>query len=324
MSKDYYEILGVAKTATADEIKKAYRKLANKYHPDKNPDDPSAEDKFKEVKNAYEVLSDPDRRSTYDTYGSDVQQHHRSGYDAHAEAFKRAFDEQMRNMRRRINAQVRITLQQAVKGGTATAEVPVSEECGSCGGTGSKSKTRRACPTCGGAGAVIRQQGNMRFQMTCNHCGGMGTVIDDPCSTCNGSGHVQRRDTVTVEYPPGVDTGDGIGVRKGEYDVVVVFIVEDDPNFERDGLNLVRRVNVGLVDAVLGKKIPVADVMGNEFIVTIPAGVQPAQMLRLAKKGITRNGMTGDLYLVVNVEVPKTLSDKERALYEQLREATVE
>lgn len=319
-TKDLYSVLGVEKTASPEDIKKAYRKLANKYHPDKNPDDPTAEEKFKEVKHAYEVLSDSNKRHLYDTYGSDdnsVQARHEQ--DLYAEMFRRAFGEHHRNMHKRVKVQVQLSLRQATQGGTTSASVPIIEECKVCDGTGSKSKTPKTCPTCNGAGAVIRMQGIMRFQMTCSHCGGAGTIIDDPCDACRGHGQVQRRDSVTVNYHPGVDTGDAIAVQHAGYEVIVVFFVNEDPVFRREGLNLIRQVKISVPDAVLGAKVTTTDILDNELVVTIPAGVQPMQMLRLPRKGVTRDGMIGDMYIQIQVDIPKELTDYQRNLYEQLR-----
>lgn len=317
---DLYEILGVARNASGDDIKKAYRKLANKYHPDKNPDDPSAEEKFKEVKLAYETLSDDQKRSAYDQFGHDgLNGASRHGHDAYADAFRRAFEEHARQQARTVQLQVGITLEQAVKGDTVVVDVPTMEECSVCDGTGSKSKTKSVCQTCNGKGHHVVTMQGMRYTQVCHHCGGTGETVSDPCTTCGGRGTVHKVIKQKIDIPPGVDTGDAIRYNYAERDVIFVFVVQEHPVFERDGVNLIRSVNVDAVTATIGGKVNIEDIEGTPIVVTIQPGTQPMQILRLMGKGVTRNNRTGDMYCRVVVKIPTTVSEKQKELYEQLR-----
>lgn len=325
--KDLYEVLGVSKTASVDEIKKAYRKLANKHHPDKNIDDPSAEDKFKEVKFAYEVLSDDQKRGVYDVHGheglSGGSQRQQS-YHAHAEVFRRAFEEQFAQQQRTKQVQVGVTLVQAVKGGEITIDIPLTQQCDSCEGTGSASKVRKTCSMCKGNGSIIQQQGRMRFQTVCPACRGQGTEVSDPCPTCKGEGTVRKVRNQQINVPSGLDTGDAIQLEIDNNDIIVVFVVQGHSVFSRDGLNLIRQVNIDVATATLGGKVTVEDLFGNSIAITIPSGIQPMKSLRLAGKGVTRNNKTGDMYCQIVVQIPTTLTDKQRELYEQLRSDSME
>lgn len=320
--RDLYEVLGVSKSASKDEIKKAYRKLANKFHPDKNPDDPSAEEKFKEVKRAYEVLSDDGQRSTYDTYGHEGLRGaaHQNGHtSSSADAFRRAFEEHFNRQQRTIQLQASITLEQAINGDTITINIPFTQECSACDGTGSRSKTKTVCPVCKGQGAVASHSGGVMYQRICSHCGGVGEMVMDPCVTCHGVGHTQRVHAQQITVPPGVDTGDAMRFGIDGHDVVVVFVIKPHPVFQRDGFNLIRKVHVDVVTAVLGGKESVEDINGNAIIVTIPAGIQPLQTLRLAGKGVKRNNNTGDMYCQIVVTIPTELDDEQKVKWEQLR-----
>ena len=320
--QDLYEVLGVHKNAAADEIKKAYRKLANKYHPDKNPDDPTAEERFKEVKYAYETLSDDTKRASYDQFGHAGVDNGggRAGHDAYAEAFKRAFEEQARQQRT-MQMQVNITLVQAIKGDTVVVDVPYAEECPTCAGTGSKTKSKATCQNCGGTGQAIGHMGGMRFAQVCGYCGGTGEVVIDPCTTCRGSGQVRKMHKQDVTIPPGVDTGDAIRMGFKDHEVIFVFVVQQHPTFMRDGNNLIRKIEVDVVTAVIGGKTTVEDVFGSSLVITIPPGTQPMQSLRLSGKGVSRNGRIGDMYCQIVVKIPTTLTAKQKELYEQLRES---
>lgn len=326
MTQNFYETLGVSKTATADEIKKAYRKLANKYHPDKNPDDPTTEEKFKTVKRAYEVLSDEQQRAAYDSYGHEQYVNQgsagprNSGHDAYAEAFRRAFEEQMRQAERQVQMQMNVTLQQAVRGDTVDVTIPITQKCTSCDGTGSKTKQRHGCTTCKGSGVVFRQVGNMRLQVGCGACGGQGSVVTDPCQTCRGTGETRQTATKQVKLTPGTDTGEAIMFDVDNKQVIVVFIVVPDSTFQRGGLDLKRAVEVDVVTAVLGGKVATEDVFGNTLNITIPAGIQPGQSLRLTGKGIVCDNRTGDMYCEVVVKIPTNISPEQKLLYEQIKE----
>lgn len=327
MASNFYDVLGVAKTASQDEIKKAYRKLANKHHPDKNPDDPSAEEKFKEVKRAYEVLSDDQQRGAYDTHGHDRYVNSGRGQhrtDNYSDAFKRAFDEQMRaaeQQARMVRVQHRISLAQSIKGGEISISIPTMTTCDTCEGTGSATKQRDACLACKGAGVILRQSGNMRFHSTCGTCGGTGSTVKTPCTKCGGSGHTQSKIDRTVDLPPGIDTGEGVQLDIEGTPVLVVFVVEPNPTFVRSGLDLQRTIDVDVLTAVLGGKITTQDVFGSDIFVTIPAGIQPNQALRLAGKGIDRDGLTGNMFCTVVVKIPVNLTEQQKDLYQQLRDA---
>lgn len=326
MTQNFYETLGVAKTATPDDIKKAYRKLANKYHPDKNLDDPTAEEKFKTVKRAYEVLSDAQQRAAYDNYGHEryVNQgsagHRNSGHETYAEAFKRAFDEQMRQAERQVQMQMNITFQQAVRGDTIDVTIPIARKCTVCDGSGSKTKQRQECSTCHGSGITFRQVGNVKLQVGCGACGGRGSAVTDPCPSCRGAGETRQPVTKQVKLTPGTDTGDANVFDVEDKQVLVVFIVIPDPIFQRGGLDVKRGVEIDVVTAVLGGKVITEDVFGNTLNITIPAGIQPGQSLRLTGKGIVRDNRTGDMYCEVVVKIPTNVSPEQKLLYEQIKE----
>lgn len=326
--KDFYELLGVKKNASDDEIKKAYRKLATKHHPDKNLDDPSAEEKFKEVKRAYEVLSDGNQRASYDAHGhagidGSNQRRQQSAQDIHTELFRRAFEQQQRTANTR-QVQINITLAQAVKGDTVQVDLPVSTECGDCAGTGSASKQHTQCPNCGGGGTIDQSSGGMTFRQYCGVCGGSGSIISDPCKKCSGQGILHSTVKKPITIPPGVDTGDAMHFAVNGAELLIVFVVQPHAIFTREALRLLRDIDVDVVTAVLGGKVSVTDVLGKEFVITIPAGTQPMNMLRLTGKGVTRNGNTGDMYCQVNIRIPTVLTDDQKTLYEQLRDGVKE
>lgn len=325
MTQNFYETLGVAKTATPEDIKKAYRKLANKYHPDKNLDDPTAEEKFKTVKRAYEVLSDVQQRAAYDNYGheryvnSGSTGQRSSNHDAYADAFKRAFEEQKRQAERQIQMQMRITLRQAVRGDTIDVTIPITRSCNVCDGTGSQTKQRSQCSACGGSGVTVQHLAGMSFQSGCGTCRGQGTVVKDPCHTCHGSGEVRSNVVRQVKLTPGIDTGEAVVLEVEDKQVFVVFIVVPDSTFQRGGLDVKRSIDVDVVTAVLGGKIVTEDIMGNTISVTVPAGIQPGQSLRLTGKGISRDNHAGDMYCEVVIKIPTNISPEQKALYEQLK-----
>lgn len=324
MTQSFYEQLGVSSTSTVDDIKKAYRKMANRYHPDKNPNDPTAEEKFKDVKRAYEVLSNDQERAAYDSYGHEqyVNGGHqqRRQHDPYADAFKRAFEEHRRQAEQQMQMQMRITLTQAVRGDTIDVSIPITEQCDVCDGTGSRSKQRHTCSTCNGIGATIKQVGDMRFQTTCDACNGLGTTVSDACTSCGGSGEKHNIITRQVKLPQGVDTGDRIDLVVNGKRVGLVLVVVPDKTFQRGGMDLKRTIDVDVVTAVLGGKVITTDVLGNTLTVTIPAGIQPGQALRLSGKGITRDNRHGDLYCEVKIKIPTGLSDDKKVTWELLRE----
>lgn len=349
MSKrDYYEVLGVKRDAAEADIKKAYRRLAMKHHPDRNPDDKKAEEQFKEAKEAYEVLTDPKKKAAYDQFGH-------AGVDAHAaggrgpggggagfdpndifgdifgEAFGDIFSGGRRGGGQRVyrGADLRygmnLTLEQAVAGDTVNINVRTFVTCDVCHGSGAKSGSQpQTCTTCGGRGQVRMQQGFFTVQQTCPRCRGKGTIISDPCNNCQGHGRVEKEKTLSVKIPPGVDSGDRIRLAgEGEAgpnggpagDLYVEISVEPHEIFSRDGADLACEVPVSFATATLGGEIEVPT-LGGSVSLKIPAETQTGKVFRLRGKGVkpVRGGATGDLLCRVEVEVPVHLNKEQKEL----------
>ena len=352
--RDYYEVLGVEKTASADEIKKAYRKLAMKYHPDRNPGDQEAADKFKEASEAYEVLSNPDKRQRYDQFGHAGTNFGPGGFDFNrdftggadfADIFGSLFGGGLgdlfgggRQRSRNPNAPQRgadlrfdleIDLEEAIFGVSREVDLPIGEDCPDCGGTGAAKGTKReTCRQCGGRGVVTTSNGFIHFQQTCPVCQGEGTVIRTPCKSCGGTGRRKARRKITLNIPRGVDTGSRLrlagkgenGLRGGEPgDLYVVLNVRDSPIFVRDGLDLAVDVPVSPVLAALGGKVDVPTPEGTATL-SIPAGTPNGKMMRLRGKGVAsiRGGGAGDLVARIVFEVPQYLTGRQRGLLEDL------
>ena len=344
MSKrDYYEVLGVARDADAAAIKKAYRSLAVQFHPDRNPDDPVAEDRFKEAAEAYEVLSDAERRRTYDRFGHDGLQG--AGFRPHT-GFEDIFSNlgdifgdmfgfggrsrQSSGPARGRDAAVElgITFEEAVFGCKKTLERPFEETCDDCSGSGAKAGSQPVtCTTCGGRGEITINQGLLMIRTTCRSCGGQGRVIRDACRTCRGHGRVEKTRTVEVNVPPGVDTGSRIrkpgqgldGARGGPAgDLIVVIRAGHHERFQRDDADIHVEVPIAFATAALGGTIQVPTLHGDEPL-KVPAGTQPGEVLLLRKKGVQRlNGRgPGDQYVHVRLEVPRKLSRKQKKLLEE-------
>ena len=346
--RDYYEILGVARDAKAEDIKKAYRKLAVKFHPDKNPGDHTAEEKFKELGEAYEALSDADKRAAYDRYGHAAFSGGMGGgggggfHDAadifsqvFGGAFGGGFEEFFGGGRRQRSGKQRgsdlrydleITLEEAAQGVEKELEIERYVPCDTCGSKGTKgSGGVKTCQTCGGRGVVARQAGIFVQQSTCPECRGSGETVSDPCSSCRGEGRVQRDSRIKLRIPAGVDTGtrlrssgngDG-GVRGGEAGDLYVFLhVRDHDVFERDGSDLYCEVPLPFTVAALGGELKVPSLDGQSSI-KIPAGTQGGTVFRLREKGIQSlsTKRRGDLNVRVQVEVPTKLnSDQQEKL----------
>ena len=352
MSKrDYYEVLGVAKTASEDEIKKAYRKLAMKHHPDRNQGEASkgAEEKFKEVKEAYEMLSDAQKRAAYDQHGhAGVDPNMRGGGDGmggFAEAFGDIFGD-MFNPGGRGRAQggrqvyrgsdlsyaMEVTLEEAARGKDAQIRIPSWESCDTCHGSGAKVGTSaKTCTTCAGAGTVQMRQGFFSVQQTCPHCRGTGKIIPEPCTTCLGQGKVKKQKTLEVKIPAGID--DGMRIRStgnGEPgtnggppgDLYIEIRLKKHDIFERDGDDLHCQVPVSFITAALGGEIEVPTLAGKAAI-DIPEGTQAGKQFRLRGKGIkgVRASYPGDLYCHIAVETPVKLTEHQRKLLRELDES---
>ncbi len=356
MSKrDFYEILGVPKNASEDDIKKAYRKQAMKHHPDRNQGDSgkAAEDKFKEAKEAYEMLSDPQKRAAYDQYGhAGVDPNMRGGPGAEgfgggfAEAFGDIFGDMFnqggagrrgaggRQMYRGgdLSYAMEVTLEEAAKGKEAQIRIPAWENCDTCSGSGAKPGTSvKTCSTCNGAGNVQMRQGFFSVQQTCPHCRGSGKIIPEPCTTCHGQGKVKKQKTLEVKIPAGID--DGMRIRStgnGEPgtnggppgDLYIEIRLKKHDIFERDGDDLHCQVPVSFITAALGGEIEVPTLDGKAAI-DIPEGTQAGKQFRLRGKGIkgVRASYPGDLYCHIAVETPVKLTEHQRKLMRELEES---
>ncbi len=345
MSKrDYYEILGVSKSADAKEIKKAYRRVAMKYHPDRNPDAPDAEDKFKEASEAYEILSNDEKKSAYDQYGHAGVDPSMGGGGFGGGNFSDIFGDVFGDIfggggRGRGGPQrgsdlrytLDISLEDAVKGTTIEIRVPTLAGCEECNGSGAKKGTSAtSCGTCGGAGQVRMQQGLFQVQQTCPTCRGRGKSINDPCTKCHGQGRIEQTKTLSVKVPPGVDTGDRIRLSgEGEAgpeggpsgDLFVQMSVKQHPIFERDGKHLYCEIPITFADAALGGELDVPTLDGRVKL-KIPAETQTGKLFRLRGKGVkpVRGGSVGDLMCRAVVETPVNLSKQQKKLLREMAE----
>jgi molecular chaperone DnaJ len=353
MSKrDYYEVLGLSRTASEQEIKSAYRRLAVKYHPDKNPGDAEAEEKFKEAAEAYQILSDPDQRRRYDRFGhAGVSTGATAGWGAPGFGgiedilgdlfgFGDVFGAGGRGAggaRRAATAQrgadlrydLEISLEEAAAGMTASLRIPRLETCEKCKGTGAQEGTQpEICSTCNGAGQVRYQQGFFSVARTCGTCRGTGRIIKTPCEKCKGTGRVEREKTMEVKIPAGVETGSRLRIAgEGEAgtqggptgDLYVVIHVKEHEEFERQGSNLYSSVPVTFAQAALGAEISVPTLDGQQSL-KIPPGTQTGTVFRLKNRGVPVLGGRGrgDLFVSVTVVTPTTLTREQRRLLEQL------
>lgn len=350
MSKrDYYETLGVARTASEAELKSAFRKQAMLCHPDKNPGDKAAEAKFKELNEAYQILSDPQKRQAYDQHGHRAFEQGGGGggpgfngdfSDVMSDIFDSFFGEGRGrgkpqgggNGRERgsdLRFNLEISLEDAFQGKAANIKVPSSIACEPCKGTGAKAGSKpRQCTTCGGYGRVRASQGFFSIERTCPTCNGRGEIIDDPCSACLGAGRVTRERQLAVNVPAGVEdgtrirlTGEGeAGLRGGPTGDLYIFLsVKPHAIFQRDGSDLFCRVPLGLTSAALGGEIEVPTLDGGKAAVKIPEGTQNGKQFRLKGKGmpVLRARDVGDLYIQVQVETPQNLTRRQRELLQE-------
>ena len=341
--RDYYEVLGVERGCTPEELKRAYRKLAMQYHPDRNNGDKGAEERFKEIGEAYSVLSDPDKRQRYDTFGHAANGAPDFGNFSFDSAFD-LFDMFFGGAGRRrggtgpqrgadLRMNIDVTFEEAVFGATRTVEVPRATQCDECSGSGARPGTSATqCATCQGTGQLRRTMQSIFGQVTnvstCPRCQGEGRVVDDPCPRCRGQGRVEGRHTVEVAIPAGVDddvtlrlTGEGeSGPRGGaQGDLYIGFRVKPHPQLVRNGTDVVYELPISVPQAVLGDTITVPTVSG-EHDVQIPPGTQPGKQIKLHGLGVphVRSGRRGDQICVVRVVVPSHLNHDEREIYEQL------
>jgi len=356
MSKrDYYDVLGIAKGASADEIKKGYRKKAKELHPDRNSDNPKAEEQFKEANEAHEVLKDPEKKAAYDRYGHAAFEggmggggRPGGGQGDFSSAFSDVFDDLFgdfmggqrgggggRNRAARgsdLRFNLRVSLEEAFAGLQKTINVPTAVNCSSCEGTGADGGVEPTnCPTCSGIGKVRAQQGFFTVERTCPTCSGMGQIIKNPCNSCSGQGRVEKERALSVNIPAGVETGTRIrlsgegeaGVRGGPSGDLYIFIeVNKHKLFERDGVNLFCNVPVSMSSAALGGDIEVPTIDGGRSRVKIPAGSQSGRQMRLRSKGMPalRGGGAGDMFIELAVETPVNLTSRQKELLKEFED----
>lgn len=343
--RDYYEVLDVARDVSDADLKKSYRRLAMKFHPDRNPDDPDAEDKFKEASEAYEILSDGEKRQAYNQYGHagvDPSQGGRGGFSSEGnfgDIFGDVFGDIFNGGRGSrggvargadLRYNMNLDLEQAVNGDDVEIRIPVLSSCEDCDGNGSApGSSPETCPECNGQGQIRVSQGFFSLQQTCPRCRGQGRVIIDPCRTCSGAGRVEKRKTLSVKVPGGVDNGDRIRLTgEGEGgalggppgDLYVQIAVNDHAIFVRDGRHLYCEVPISFADAALGGELAVPTLDGRVKL-KIPTETQTGKAFRLRGKGVTqvRGGGVGDLLCKVVVETPVKLTDRQKELFTELK-----
>lgn len=350
--RDYYEVLGVGRDADEDALKKAYRKLAMKWHPDRNQGDKEAEAKFKELNEAYDALKDPEKRAAYDRFGHAAFEQGgagQGGFHGGGSPFGGAFEDIFEEMFGRfggggrggrggatgrgadLRTQVEISLEEAFAGTKTNIRISTSVSCEACKGTGAEGGSAsgaQTCPGCNGAGKVRAQQGFFLIERTCPTCGGSGRIIKNPCKICQGGGRVQRERTLNVTIPPGVEDGTRIRLAgEGEAglrgapagDLYVDVAVRPHPIFQREGANIFIRVPLRMTQAALGGHVEVPSIDGGRARVSIPAGTQTGDQFRMRGKGfsVLRSAARGDMYVQVSVETPQNLTPKQRELLEQ-------
>lgn len=344
---DFYEALGVGRGVDEKELKSAYRKKAMQFHPDRNPDDKAAEQKFKEVSEAYEILKDPQKRAAYDQFGHAAFENGANGAGgfgagmaggAFSDIFEDIFGEMMGGRARRSGGRERgadlrynmeVTLQEAYSGKTADISVPTAVSCETCTGSGSKpGSAPSTCSTCGGSGRVRAASGFFSIERTCPACQGRGEVISDPCEDCHGQGRVTRERSLSVNIPAGIEDGVRIrlagegeaGTRSGPAGDLYIFLnIKPHEFFQRDGADLFCRIPVSMTTAALGGQFEVTTLDGSKTRVKVPAGTQTGKQFRLKGKGmpVMRSSNIGDLYIQVVTETPQNLTKRQRELLEE-------
>lgn len=345
MKADFYETLGVSRGADEKELKAAFRKLAMKFHPDRNPGDQTCEQKFKEINEAYECLKDPQKRAAYDRFGHAAFEQggmngatHGFAAGGFADIFEDIFGDMMGGRRRSSGGRERgadlrynmeITLEEAYTGKTAQIRVPASVSCGECSGTGAKPGTQPVtCSMCHGHGKVRATQGFFSIERTCPQCQGRGQTIKDPCSKCSGEGRVTEERSLSVNIPAGIEDGTRIrlanegeaGLRGGPPGDLYIFLsVKPHEFFQRDGADLYCKVPISMTTAALGGSFEVATLDGTQTRVKVPEGTQSGRQFRLRGKGmpVLRQPQVGDLYIQTVVETPQNLSRRQRELLEE-------
>ncbi|MEM9433476.1 MAG: molecular chaperone DnaJ [Pseudomonadota bacterium] len=357
--RDYYDVLGVSRGASADEIKKAYRSKAKELHPDRNADNPNAEAQFKDANEAYEVLKDADKKAAYDRYGHAAFEGGMGGgarpgaggqgdfASAFSDVFEDLFGDFMgggggRGGRQRatrgsdLRYNLRVSLEEAYSGVQKTISVPTAVTCDECDGTGSESGSEpMTCPTCSGLGKVRAQQGFFTVERTCPTCSGIGQIISNPCSGCSGSGRKQKERSLSVNIPSGVETGTRIrlagegesGLRSGPSGDLYIFVeVAEHELFQRDGVDLFCRVPVSMTNAAIGGDVEVPTIDGGRSRVKVPAGSQSGRQMRLRSKGMPalRGGGSGDMFIELAVETPVNLTSKQKELLREFEKLSQE
>lgn len=349
--RDFYDVLGAGKSATADELKKAYRKKAKELHPDRNSDNPEAEEQFKEVNQAYDALKDPEKKAAYDRFGHAAFEGGMGGRPGgmggqgdFGSAFSDVFDDlfgdfmgsgQRGGGRQRasrgsdLRYNLRVSLEEAFSGTQKSINVPTAVSCSECSGTGAESGAEpQTCPTCSGMGKVRAQQGFFTVERTCPTCSGIGQIIKNPCKNCAGAGRTEKQRSLSVNIPAGVETGTKIrlagegeaGLRGGPTGDLYIFVeVTEHALFQREGSNLFCRVPVSMASASLGGDIEVPTIDGGRSRVKIPAGSQSGRQMRLRAKGIPalRGGGSGDMFIELAVETPVNLTNRQKEILKE-------